>query len=346
MQWNENGTITVDPPKRPKKITGTRLAAIFGANEYKSPFATWCEITRTYEDPFVESKYTLAGKTIEPKQAEYIKSWSGMDIVSPSDIYGSDYFEKTRGDFFPDQGVFGGMWDYLLKENGKVSAVFEMKTTKRAEDWDDGRIPLHYAYQAALYAYLLGVDNVVMVCSLLTEPDYEHPEEYVPSSSNTFIRSFKVSEKFPQMDAVIAEAVKWWDGYVLTGQSPQYDEKKDAAILKELRRNNLSPDTDIKELLDEAEALQAEIDKVSAEISEKEKRLKVLKEMIKEFAIKGFRDGDKEVTLRGSRWDWTVSKTMTASIDKDAMKKDGVLDKYSKKTESYRLTTKEVQDVH
>lgn len=41
MKWNDDKTITITPPKRPKKITGTRLAAIMGLNKWTTPFNAW-----------------------------------------------------------------------------------------------------------------------------------------------------------------------------------------------------------------------------------------------------------------------------------------------------------------
>ena len=115
MKWNDNKTITITPPAKPKKITGTRFAAIMGLNKWTSPFNAWCAITRTYEEPFEDTIYTIAGKTIEPKQAEYMKTAYFMsNLITPTDVYGEDYFKKTWGDFFRDIPIFGGMWDYLL----------------------------------------------------------------------------------------------------------------------------------------------------------------------------------------------------------------------------------------
>ena len=37
---------------------------------------------------------------------------------------------------------------------------------------------------------------------------------------------------------------------------------------------------------------------------------------------------------------WTISRSETTSVDKDALKADGLLDKYSKKSETYRMTVK------
>mgnify|MGYP000831940223 FL=1 len=115
MEWLEGNKIKVVPPKRPKKLTATRFATVLGLNPWSTPFEVWCEITRTYQKPFEETIYTAAGKTIEPKQAQFMKkSYFMTNIVTPTDIYGEDYFNRTYGDFFKDEPVFGGMWDYLL----------------------------------------------------------------------------------------------------------------------------------------------------------------------------------------------------------------------------------------
>ena len=339
MIWNDT-TIIVDPPKKPKKITGTRFATVMGLNPWSTPFEIWCAVTKTYEKPFEDTIYTIAGKTIEPKQAEYMKKAYAMtNLVTPTDIYGEDYFKKTWGDFFHDVDIFGGLWDYLLYENGKPTTVLEMKTTKRSEDWANG-VPEYYALQAALYAYLLGVDDVIMVCSFLEAKDYEHPENFVPSARNTIALDFKVSERYPDFSEKIAWVTQWWNDHVLTGVSPEFDEKKDAEILKALRTNNLTPDTDMDALIAEAETLKAEVDKATAALADKEKRLKEIGEIIKEHAVLQFRDGDKKVEVKGKTYTWTIARSETTTIDKDAMKADGVLDKYQKKTTQFRMTVK------
>ena len=345
MEWL-NGAIQVVPPKKPKKITGTRFAAIMGLNRWNTPFKTWCEITRTYEEPFEDTKYTIAGKAIEPKQAEYLReAYFMQNIVSPTDVYGEDYFKKTWGDFFSDTPVFGGMWDYLLcDKNGHPTTVLEMKTTARAEDWADD-IPEYYALQAALYAYLLGVDDVIMVASFLEESDYHDPSKFVCKGGNTITRPFKVSERYPNFEKkYVKPALKWWHDHVETGLSPAFDEKKDADILKVLRTNNVNPETDIAALVKEAEELKAHIDSVQATVAEDEKRYKTLVDMIKKSAMAQFRPGDKKVSIPGAAYTWEVSRSSTTKIDKDAMKKDGILEKYSTIEESYRISPKAIKE--
>ena len=340
MKWLDSNQIQITPPKRTKKVTGTRFATILGLNPWSTPFEMWCAITKTYEKPFEDTIYTAAGKAIEPKQAEYMKKSYGMDLITPTDRYGEDYFNKTRGDFFPENPHFGGMWDYLgVDEEGKVDTVLEMKTTKRIEDWQNDA-PEYYALQAALYAYLLGVDNVIMVASFLDEKDYADPSKYVPNIKNTITVEFKVSERYPDFARMVAEVGSWWSEYVAGGISPVYDEKKDAEILAALRTHNLTPDTDINALIKEAEGLKVEVDKATSAIADKEKRLKEVNDIIKEHAMKQFRDGDKKVEIKGSAYTWTVSRSETTTIDKKALEADGLLEKYQKKSEQYRMTVK------
>lgn len=340
IKWLDSNQIQIAPPKRTKKVTGTRFATILGLNPWSTPFEMWCAITKTYEKPFEDTIYTIAGKTIEPKQAEYMKQSYGMDLITPTDRYGEDYFNKTWGDFFPENPHFGGMWDYLgVNENGEVDTVLEMKTTKRIEDWENDA-PEYYALQAALYAYLLGVDNVIMVASFLDEKDYADPSKYVPNIKNTILVEFKVSERYPDFERMVAEVKSWWGEYVTGGISPVYDEKKDAEILAALRTHNLTPDTDIDALIKEAEGLKKEVDTTAAAIADKEKRLKEISDIIKEHAMTQFRDGDKKVEIKGSTYTWTVSRSETTTIDKKALEADGLLEKYQKKSEQYRMTVK------
>lgn len=340
MKWLDSNQIQITPPKRTKKVTGTRFATILGLNPWSTAFEMWCAITKTYEKPFEDTIYTAAGKAIEPKQAEYMKKSYGMDLISPTDRYGEDYFNKTWGDFFPENPHFGGMWDYLgVDENGKVDTVLEMKTTKRIEDWQNDA-PEYYALQAALYAYLLGVDNVIMVASFLEEKDYADPSKYVPSVKNTITVEFKVSERYPDFERMVQEVESWWGEYVTGGISPVFDEKRDAEILAALRTHNLTPDTDINALITEAEGLKKEVDGANAAIADKEKRLEEINKIIKEHVLKQFRPGDKKVEVKGATYTWAISRSETTTIDKKALEADGLLEKYQKKTEQYRMTVK------
>lgn len=348
VKWLDSKQLQITPPKRTKKITGTRFATVLGLNPWSTPFEIWCAVTKTYEKEFEDTIYTKAGKAIEPKQIDYMRKAYAMDnLRTPTDVYGADYFNKTWGDFYPDNKIFGGMWDsYLVDENGKPDTILEFKTTKRSEDWQDD-VPEYYALQAALYAYLMGVDDVIMVCSFLDAKDYDNPEKFKPSAKNTITVEFKVSERYPDFERYIREVTSWWGEYVTHGISPVYDEKKDADILKVLRTNTLSPDTEIDALIKEGEELKAEIDKVSATVADKEKRLKKINEIIKEHATKQFKDGDKKVEVKGSKYVWSLSRSVkdVTKVDEEALKADNLYEKYTTTTHetSYRMTVSEIK---
>ena len=345
IKWLDDNRIQITPPKKTKKVTGTRFATILGLNPWSTDFEMWCAITKTYEVPFEDTIYTVAGKTIEPKQAKYMKRSYGMDLISPTDRYGADYFNKTYGDFFSENKTLGGMWDYLATdEEGKVDTVLEMKTTKRAEDWADD-IPEYYALQAALYAYLLGIDKVVMVASFLEEKDYDKPENFKPSIKNTITVEFKLSERYPDFKDKVERVEKWWNEHVKTGISPVFDEKRDEAILKALRTNSVDTTSeDIQSMIAEAEKLKAEVDEAEKAIKEKADRLDTLNKAIKAEAIGRFRDGDKKVEIKGTSYIFSVSKTEPKEkpvYNDEAMKADGVYGKYvtmQAGEPSYRLT--------
>ena len=356
VKWN-GSTITVEPPKKPKKITGTHFPTILGTNPFSTDFEVWCRCTRTYEIPFEGNKYTNAGQIIEPKVFEFLRSSMGFGnrVVTPEDVYGKDHFKKTWGDFYKDTPIFGGMWDALINDDkGNIEYVVEIKTVQvdgrsgSLEDrWKDGEAPHYQALQASLYAYLLGVDKVMMVAVALEDKkgDYEHPEQVIPSyaNGNVYIDEFRVSERYPNFDMFIEKATAWWNTYVVTGTSPAFDEKKDAEILKALRTNNVDV-SDLSYLFGRAEKLKAEIEEVTSTITAKEKELKDILEEIKKLALIQFREGDTKVSMRGEKYEWVLSKTISTDIDKDALKADGLLNKYTKSKTSYRLTTSEIKE--
>ena len=358
ITWN-GSTISVEPTKKPKKITGTHFPTIVGVNPFSTDFEVWCRCTRTYEIPFEGNKYTNAGQVIEPKVFDFLRTSMGFGdrLVTPEDVYGKDHFKKTWGDFYSTVPMFGGMWDALIKdENDNVEYVVEIKTVQvdgrsgSLEDrWKDGEAPHYQALQASLYAYLLGVDKVLMVAVALEDKkgDYEHPEQVIPSyaNGNVYIDEFKVSERYPNFDMYIEKATTWWNAYVLTGTSPEYDEKKDAEILKALRTHSVdTTNTTITELLGKAEQLKTEIESAMSTIDDKQKELKAILENIRKYALSQFRDGDTKVSIRGSRYEWVLSKTETTELDKDALKADGLFEKYNKPKTQYRLTTSEIKE--
>lgn len=357
VQFVENHVELEKVPKKFKKLTATRFANVMGLNKWSTPFKAWCEMTKTYEEPFEDSVYTIAGKAVEPKIAEYLRKRYFMDIKSPEDVYGKDYFKKTWGDFFPEEDALGGMWDFLGDD-----FIVEVKTTKRVEDWEDD-VPLYYKLQACLYAYLKGFDKVIVPVAFLDEETYEQAQEvmdkfsledrekmykngeidkyitFKPTIDNTKIYEFSLSKEFPNFkEDYVDKALDFWNKHVLTGISPDYDEKDDADFLKELRKGTVEGVTDnIDGLLKEADALKDEITAVEASIADKVKRLKEIETELKVYMSGQFKDGEKKVELSSSKYIYTLTKSIRKAVDTDLLKEKGIYNYYLKESETLTL---------
>lgn len=239
--------IEIEKVSNPKKITGTKLASILGYNEYTTPFQTWCDITHVYSPDFEDNKYTIAGKIIEPILAEYVKNnFPEEIIVSPTDRFGENYFETTHGNFYDDK-IFGGMWDFLVEDSdGDVTYVLEMKTTsaKNKRKWQNEGPPFHYVLQAALYSWLLNIDDFYIIAGFLDSADYAWPDLFKPNKDNTMLWHIKVSQLCSDFESVIIKpCIEWYNKYVITGISPEFDIVKDAEYLEVI--NNMEMNTEI-----------------------------------------------------------------------------------------------------
>ena len=231
--WQDDNTLKIDGDFYARKITGTRLPRILDMDKWNSPFEAWCEMTGVYKEPFTDNKYTLAGKEIEPKQFEYVKKAMAnpsREFVKPDDIFGEDAKESAHYDFFSATDDFGGMWDFLLKEDGQVAAVFEMKTkqekNRRSIEQD---YPKELVIQGALYAQLLGVQRVYMVTSFLQPDDYDNPSDYVCTDQNTTIQEFCINpERFRKNS--LSKAEQWLEKHIRTGVSPQPKSERDRKL--------------------------------------------------------------------------------------------------------------------
>ena len=347
-KYSEDGNhiVLVDgEPLRKKKVTGTRLAGILGLNKWNTPFQMWCEITKVASLPFEDSIYTIAGKTIEPKQIAWTKENISERVLSPEEFFGNRY-PQMRFDFYPENKIYGGMWDAkLVRASGKVSDIYEYKTTKRAEDWL-GQPPVYYLIQALEYAYLEGAKRIHLVVTFLEDDDYNHPEDFVVKDSNTQIFTYNVDSTYIclengliitedevpmgyyNIEELITLADKWYDTHIKNGFSPKFDEVKDKEYLDILRTSKPENDSSCESLVDRANTLIKKIAKIKEEsgLAELEKELKACESGIKKDLSSQMGETDTKVVLGN----YTLSRTVkeVKSYDEARMEHDGVLNKY------------------
>ena len=328
------------PPKQHKLLTGTRFASCLGLNPYSSPFQIWCECTKLVTPPFEETMYTKAGKIVEPLQREYI-SKTFPNIVGPEEYFGNTY-EMYRWNFFDEKfKPFGGMWDAVsTKNNGKdIAMVVEFKTANSAAKWGNNTVPTYYLMQGALYAKMLGLDKVLFVASFLSPMDYAHPEEFVPDETNTIMIVKKLKDivvelngEYLSFEELYQKAFDFWNRYVVTGISPEFDEKRDKEYLDIIRASKPTEDNDLITVCAEAINLAKEIKEleITSGLKAKQDELKVLEKCIKDKMI----NENIEVC---DKYSLKCNKKLKFNEEKFANENEKLYNKYVEETTSYTL---------
>lgn len=331
-------------PKKKKKITGHRFPAILGIDRYNSPFSAWCEITGLATLPFEDNKYTIAGKTVEPKMIEYARQ-KFPNIMSMEEYYGNN-IDEYRYSNYKDLGrIFDGVRDFVsVKNNGRdIVMVGECKTSSAPQQWVGDNVPLSYLAQGMLYAYLDKLDRILFVASFLNPMDYNHPENYKVSDANTKFTVKKLNECYLPLpngdmgtiELAIEYCEQWWSDFIEKGISPPFDEIKDKPYLDIIRKSQPSNDNELEDVCDSAIALVKEIEllKISSGIKAKEKELKLLEADIKSKMM------EKELHTCGA---YTLSaKNDKKFNEKEFAKEQPTLyNKYTEDVVTYKLTKK------
>ena len=312
MEWHyseDRRRIILDtPPKQLLRISGHRMATVLGLNHFATPFQAWAEITKLLKVPFEENKYLIMGKVAEPKIIDYVRD-KFPNVMSMEEYYGNAIDDYRYNNFKYDSKIFGGMFDFVCTKNDKktITLIGEIKTSGKPELFQNNNIPQEYLLQAALYAKLKGLDKVLFVISIVNEEDYMHPEMFVPTDENTTLIVKKLDDLFFEIDGeycgiddCMRKAEEFWNNYVLTGISPEFDEKLDKEYLDIIRASKPSNDNDLSTLCLEGIRLAREINelKTTSGLSAKEKELKTIEKAIKEVMINSNLDCCEGYTLK------------------------------------------------
>ena len=322
--------IEIEKLGKVKKITGTRLATILNLNAWNTPFSAWCDMTKVYKEPFEDTVYTIAGKVIESKIIKYLNEKVYVDrVVDVEEFYGKTV-QGMNYDYWHDEPIFGGMWDALIinKKTRKPKAIIEVKTTKRAEDWADD-IPLYYKIQACLYAKLEHVKQVIFAVAFLDDGVYDRLGKYIKdgvvdpavySDPDIFIATDKSVKTIvfdlddAQITADMAEAMAWYEKHVIGKVSPDFDEKKDLAILKELRTNRIESTGTIDDYIAELDAVRPIIEANDAEMKEYTDRLKTAEDGLKKELEGKFTDQDNTVSINSTHYEFRLNRSVKDEV--------------------------------
>lgn len=344
---NNKNIILSEPPKQKLRITGHRFASVLGLNQYQSPFGCWCEITKLVKLPFEDNKYTIAGKTIEPKLIDLVRK-KFPNVMSIEEYYGASIDKYKWNNFVEDSNIFGGIIDAVATKDDlkTLTMIVECKTSSKPYAWENNQVPIEYLLQGCEYSYLKGLDRVLFVCAFLQDMDYSRPENFVPTEENTIMVVKKLKDVIVEMpdkslitfDEAIEYCEKWWKEHIETGISPEFDEKKDKAYLDIIRTSQPINDNSIEDLCDSAKELVEEIEKIKDTygITSKEKELKTIESSIKKALMESLKDGELKASCKQYKLNGIISK----KFDDKQFEKDNpkLYEKYSITTTKFTLT--------
>lgn len=350
---NNKNIILSEPPKQRLRITGHRIASVLGLNQYQSPFGAWVEITKLAKLPFEDSKYTLFGKSVEPKLIDMVRK-RFPNVMSIEEYYGINIDRYKWNNFIDDSNVFGGIIDAVAtKDDMKtLTMIVECKSSSKPQAWDNNQVPLDYLLQGCLYSYLKGLDRVLFICCFPQDLDYNHPELFEPDETNTIMVVKKIKDvlipmpngEFITFQEAIDYCKEWWNKYIETGISPEFDETKDKEYLDIIRTSKPLNDSSIEELCDKAKKLTDEINDLMTKngINEKEKELKKLKENIKKGLMDSLQPGETKKSCKQYLLNGKIKDVFDETTFKEHNLK--MYEKYLTSKTEYKLTEIKEED--
>ena len=350
---NNKNIILSEPPKQRLRITGHRIASVLGLNQYQSPFGAWVEITKLAKLPFEDSKYTLFGKAVEPKLIDMVRK-RFPNVMSIEEYYGINIDRYKWNNFIDDSNVFGGIIDAVAtKDDMKtLTMIVECKSSSKPQAWDNNQVPLDYLLQGCLYSYLKGLDRVLFICCFPQDLDYNHPELFEPDATNTIMVVKKIKDvlipmpngEFITFQEAIDYCKEWWNKYIETGISPEFDETKDKEYLDIIRTSKPINDNSVEDLCDRAKELVDEINSIkeNSGLNSKEKELKILEESIKQALMDNLQPGETKISCKQYSLNGSAKEKFNEKLF--AKENPKTYEKYIETEFTYRLSKTKEKD--
>jgi putative phage-type endonuclease len=314
--------------KRREAIGGSDAGAIMGMSRYGSPLTVYLQ--KKNLDPTIKTSTAAhRGKILEQYiQAETIKDFPELDIEPVPFML-----------FDPDHPFMMANIDGVIFANKKPVEIrgetieglggHEIKSAKTDYDWGENEIPDAYYAQVQHYMKVTGLPWFVVSVYILDDESLNH---YVIRKNEDFIARLIAAEKdfwgnYVEKDIMPAPLGIENEDDMITGM---FEGAKGLIVLGEIERD-----------------LCAEHIHISKQIKELEERKTAIAITLKEAIVNSGEHGadEKKASARAGSYSISWSRFNRSSVDSDALKRDGLYDKYVKVSESGRFTVTEKKGV-
>lgn len=321
----EGISIITPPDKRfVRKISGTSFAGIVGMSPWDTSFTAACKCFGMCDEDISGKPAVVAGKVLEEVIIEHCRH---LGVVPASEVFEprTGTHDEWPSDF--DDPDFVGHLDGMMADG---SAVVEVKTTGRPEDWSDG-VPMHYWLQASLYAHFMGVDDIVFLVGILSDEDRRNPLNWDPAG-----HVYRVDvKKHPDTEKLIQQARSIHQAFLYSTEVPLMCDKNLASDreLMDYFRARLVAGGELFDMACELAEVENRIRDIEAEHKDLYDKAKTLRDSLKTAMASSERD---QVTTQAGTY--KLIKTTRRTLDKALLIEDGLdPDRYSKTTETFTL---------
>jgi putative phage-type endonuclease len=309
--------------KRRKGIGGSDAGAILGMSAYGSPLTVYLQ-KKNLVPKGETSKAAHRGKILEPMiRSETTKYFPELDIEPlPAMLFDPEHLFMLAN---IDGVIFAKAPVEIRGQVIEGLGGHEIKSAKTNFGWGEDEIPDAYYAQVQHYMKVTGLPWFVVSVYILDDESLFH---YVIHRNDEFVARLVAAEtdfwkNYIEKDAMPAPLGIDNEDDMITGM---FEGAKQAIALGDRERE-----------------LCAEHVLVSKQIKELEERKKVIAITIKEAMVNSGENNPDELKAQARAGAYSISwsRFNRKSVDSDALKRDGLYEKYAKVSESGRFSITE-----
>jgi putative phage-type endonuclease len=309
--------------KRREGIGGSDAGAILGMSAYGSPLTVYLQ-KKNLVPKGETSKAAHRGKILEPMiRAETAKDFPELDIEPLPAMLADPEHPFMLANI--DGVIFAKAPVEIRGQTIEGLGGHEIKSAKTGFGWSEDEMPDAYYAQVQHYMKVTGLPWFVVSVYILDDESLNH---YVIRRNDEFVAR------------LVAAETDFWKNYIEadTMPAPLGIDNEDDMITGMFEGSNQTIT-----LGDRERELCAEHVFVSKQIKELEGRKKEIAITLKETIVNSAERNPKELKAQARAGAYTISwsRFNRHDVDSDALKRDGLYEKYAKVSESGRFTVTE-----